>query len=384
MRTQTAAQYFQEADSRTSLDRCLTLYKDRRVLLTGHSGFKGGWLAVWLENLGAEVLGVSLDPPGTPSMYDTLRIGNLIAERRVDIRDFTALHKIMRDFAPEVVLHLAALSLVRPSYVDPLATLGTNVMGTANVLEACRRTPSVRSIVIVTSDKCYRNNEWVWAYRENDPMGGHDPYSAGKGCAELITASFSDSFFSAEEYGRKHHVAVASVRAGNAVGGGDWGTDRLIPDCFRALHEGRSVRIRYPSAVRPWQHVLECAGGYLMLGASLLEQGPRFTGPWNFAPIDMGDIWPVERIVKELCGLWGNGNYEIDSAEQPHEAHMLCLDCTKAAIELGWRPRWRVAQALRETAAWYRAWSDDPSPEHMREVTLSQIHRYLQTHAHAQ
>jgi CDP-glucose 4,6-dehydratase len=369
------------ADSRTSLEHCLALYKNRRVLLTGHTGFKGSWLALWLDSLGAEVLGLSLDPPGAPSMYETLRLDALVAERRVDIRDFAALHGVMRDFAPDIVLHLAALALVRPSYVAPLTTLDTNVMGTANVLEACRLTPSVRSVVIVTSDKCYRNNEWVWGYRENDPMGGHDPYSASKGCAELVTASFTASFFPAGEYGRKHHVAVASVRAGNAVGGGDWGADRLVPDCIRALHEGRPVRIRYPSAVRPWQHVLECAAGYLMLGASLLECGPRFSGPWNLAPIDMGDIWPVERVVGELCRLWGGGIRETDGAEQPHEAHMLCLDCTKAAVELGWRPRLCTAQALRETAAWYRAWSDDPSPEHMREVTLGQIRDYMRTNA---
>jgi len=252
-------------------------------------------------------------------------------------------------------------------------------MGTANLLEACRLTPSVRSIVIVTSDKCYRNNEWVWGYRENDPMGGYDPYSASKGCAELVTAAYIKSFFNQAEYGKAHHTAVASARAGNAIGGGDWGLDRLIPDCFRALHQGKNIHIRFPSAVRPWQHVMECLSGYLMLGAKLFEQGPRYGCGWNFAPMDMGDIWPVERVVKHICKLWSGGQYTIDTNPQPHEAHMLCLDCTKANIELDWRPRYRVAKALQETVSWYKAWSDNPAPEHMREVTTRQIEAYMNT-----
>jgi CDP-glucose 4,6-dehydratase len=362
----------------------LQLYSKRRVLLTGHTGFKGSWLALWLRELGAEVLGVSLDPPGTPSMHEMLRLGELIQNRRSDIRDFAALRDAFLDFQPEVVLHLAALSLVRPSYKDPLASLHTNIMGTANVLEACRQTPSVRATVIVTSDKCYRNNEWVWGYRENDPMGGHDPYSASKGCAELVTTSYIKSFFPQNSYGNSHNVAVASARAGNAIGGGDWGTDRLIPDCFRALHKGESIHIRYPTAVRPWQHVLECLHGYLLLGAKLLDEGPKYGCGWNFAPMDMGDIWPVERVVKFICELWGKGRYVIDGGAQPHEAHMLCLDCTKANIELGWRPRWRVARALRETTAWYRAWTDNPSAARMRDVTLRQIEEYMNTPSEAE
>jgi CDP-glucose 4,6-dehydratase len=355
------------------------LYKGRRVLLTGHTGFKGSWLALWLQKLGAEVLGISLQPPSTPSMYETLRLEELVQGRCLDINDFTMLCAAFHDFQPEIVFHLAALALVRPSYKDPLATLHTNIMGTANVLEACRRTPSVRSVVIVTSDKCYRNNEWVWSYRENDPMGGHDPYSAGKGCAELLTTSYIKSFFPQEGYGNSHNTAVASARAGNAVGGGDWGTDRLIPDCFRSLCAGECIHIRYPAAVRPWQHVLDCLHGYLLLGAKLLEEGPKYGCGWNFAPMDTGDIWPVERVVEYICGLWNKGQYVVDGGAHPHEAHMLRLDCTKAAVELRWRPRRRVAEALRVTTAWYRAWADDSSPAHMRDVTLRQIEEYMNT-----
>jgi CDP-glucose 4,6-dehydratase len=310
-------------------------------------------------------------------MFQALRMEEVITSRHLDVNDFPRLLQSVQAFQPEVVMHLAALSLVRPSYKTPLDTLNTNIMGTARLLEACRLTPSVRSIVIVTSDKCYRNNEWVWGYRENDPMGGHDPYSASKGCAELLSASYTKSFFHPAEYGKSHHTALASARAGNAIGGGDWGLDRLIPDCFRALHQGQSIHIRYPTAVRPWQHAMECLSGYLMLGAMLCEQGPKYGCGWNFAPMDMGDIWPVERVVKYICKLWGGGQYTIDAGVQPHEAHMLCLDCTKANIELGWRPRYRVAKALRETVAWYKAWSDNPAPERMREITAQQIEAYM-------
>ena len=362
-----------------TLEHMQAIFNGRRVLVTGSTGFKGSWLCLWLRHMGAEVLGIGLEPPSEPSMHQALRLREVVRHERVDIRQLPHLEMCVQDFQPEIVLHLAAQALVRPSYEDPINTLQTNVMGTAHLLEACRKCPAVRAVVIVTSDKCYRNNEWVWGYRENDPMGGHDPYSASKGCAELITTSYIKSFFGLGDYGKTHHVAVASARAGNAIGGGDWGKDRLIPDCFRALHEGQPIHIRYPSAVRPWQHALECLSGYLQLAARLYTDGPKYGCGWNFAPIDMGDVWPVERVVRRICSLWGDGSYVVDKGAQPHEAHMLCLDCTKANIELGWRPRYKVAEALDTTVAWYREWSRNPDPEHMRAFTLGQIDAYVAT-----
>lgn len=361
------------------LQRALGFYSGKRVLVTGHTGFKGAWLVLWLRNAGADVLGVSLDPPGAPSMHAALALDEIIAGRRVDVADYPELAGVVSGFQPETVFHLAAQSLVRPSYQDPLHTFNANVMGTACLLEACRGTPSVRSIVIVTSDKCYRNNEWLWGYRETDPMGGHDPYSASKGCAELVTAAYRQSYFPASEYGRTHTVAVASARAGNVIGGGDWAVDRLLPDCFRALQEGRSIRLRYPDAVRPWQHVLESLSGYLMLGARLLEHGPVYASGWNFAPLDRDEVWPVARVVDYVCALWGGGSYEVEASGQPHEAGMLCLDASKACAELGWRSRYTVAQALEATIRWYREWARNPDPKHMREYTLRQIQEYAAT-----
>lgn len=360
-----------------NLQEIIHTYRGRRVLVTGATGFKGSWLCLWLQHMGADVLGIGLEPPSTPSMHMALELHKQVPTRRVDIKNQADITTCIQTFRPEIILHLAAQALVRPSYADPINTLNTNIMGTAHILEAARQCDSIRAVVIVTSDKCYRNNEWVWGYRENDPMGGHDPYSASKGCAELVTASYIKSFFAQETYGRTHHVAVASARAGNAIGGGDWGKDRLIPDCFRALHESKPIHIRYPSAVRPWQHALECLSGYLLLGARLYEEGPRYGCGWNFAPIDMGDVWPVERVVKRICSLWGSGSYVVDSGVQPHEAHMLCLDCTKANIELGWRPRYKVTQALDVTVEWYRQWSACPDPAHMRAVTIQQIEEYI-------
>ena len=360
-----------------NLQEIIHTYRGRRVLVTGATGFKGSWLCLWLQHMGADVLGIGLEPPSTPSMHMALELDKQVPTHRVDIKNQADITTCIQTFRPEIILHLAAQALVRPSYADPINTLNTNIMGTAHILEAARQCDSIRAVVIVTSDKCYRNNEWVWGYRENDPMGGHDPYSASKGCAELVTASYIKSFFAQETYGRTHHVAVASARAGNAIGGGAWGKDRLIPACFRALHEGKPIHIRYPSAVRPWQHALECLSGYLLLGARLYEEGPRYGCGWNFAPIDMGDVWPVERVVKRICSLWGSGSYVVDSGVQPHEAHMLCLDCTKANIELGWRPRYKVAQALDVTVEWYRQWSACPDPAHMRAVTIQQIEEYI-------
>ena len=287
-----------------NLQEIIHTYRGRRVLVTGATGFKGSWLCLWLQHMGADVLGIGLEPPSTPSMHMALELDKQVPTRRVDIKNQADITTCIQTFRPEIILHLAAQALVRPSYADPINTLNTNIMGTAHILEAARQCDSIRAVVIVTSDKCYRNNEWVWGYRENDPMGGHDPYSASKGCAELVTASYIKSFFAQETYGRTHHVAVASARAGNAIGGGDWGKDRLIPDCFRALHESKPIHIRYPSAVRPWQHALECLSGYLLLGARLYEEGPRYGCGWNFAPIDMGDVWPsVSALFGEVAAM---------------------------------------------------------------------------------
>ena len=360
-----------------NLNIVLKTYAGRRVLVTGHTGFKGCWLGLWLQQLGAQVMGVSLEPPSTPSMFKELELAAVLPGAHVSISDYGALLEVFRQFQPEVVLHLAAQALVRPSYSAPLATLQTNIMGTATLLEACRSTESVQAVVIVTSDKCYRNNEWVWGYRESDPMGGHDPYSVSKGCAELVAASYIKSFFSPQEYGFSHRVAVASARAGNAIGGGDWGTDRLVPDCIRAIQEGQPIMIRYPNAVRPWQHALECLSGYLLLGAKLLEEGPKFGCGWNFAPLRMGDVWPVERVVQYICKAWGEGSYVVADGHQPHEAHMLCLDCTKANIELEWRPRYEVEEALQTTVAWYKEWARHPGTAAMRKFTVNQIMAYM-------
>lgn len=355
------------------------VYGGHRVLVTGHTGFKGAWLVHWLRILGADICGLALDPPSVPSLFEITELTSCIHDCRLNINDYTALSSVFEHFQPEIVLHLAAQSLVRPSYDDPLNTFSTNILGTAHVLEACRRTSSVKVIVCVTSDKCYRNNEWVWGYRENDPMGGFDPYSASKGCAELVIDSFINSFFTPEAYGKKHHIAIASARAGNAIGGGDWATDRLIPDCIRALHAEKIIHIRNSDSVRPWQHALECLSGYLTLGAKLWENGPKFNGGWNFSPIDSGDLWTVERIVRHICHLWPGGNYRIDKTEQPHEAHLLNLDSTKANILLKWRPRYNIEKALLETVNWYREWNIDPSSEHMIRITQDQIESYMCT-----
>jgi len=354
-------------------------YLGRRVLVTGHSGFKGTWLAVWLARLGADVHGLSLDAPSKPFMADLVGLDGIVPGKRVDIRDAAATAAAMAAADPEVVFHLAAQPLVRPSYDDPLATFDTNVMGTAAVLAACRTLPALRAVVVVTSDKCYRNNEWCWGYREADPLGGHDPYSASKGCAEIVAGSFAASFFPAAAYGKTHRVALATGRAGNAIGGGDFGAYRLVPDCVRAFAAGAPVRLRYPEAVRPWQHVLECLSGYLTLGARLLEDGPSFGGGWNFGPLPTADVWDVRRVVETVATLWGGGHCEVEPGEHPHEAGQLRLDCAKAMTHLGWRPRYDVETALRATMRWYRAWKDGAGPAALLELTRQQIHEYEET-----
>lgn len=355
-----------------SMSDLAAFYRGKRVLVTGHTGFKGAWLTLWLEHMGAKVIGYSLDPPSDPYLFGVLGLDAGISHNLADIRDMGRLSAVFAEHAPEVVIHMAAQPLVRLSYAEPRLTYETNVMGTVNVLEAVRATPSVRVAVNVTSDKCYENREWVWGYRENDPMGGHDPYSSSKGCAELAAGAWLRSFFPPSEHGRSHHVALASVRAGNVIGGGDWGLDRLLPDCMRAFAKGEEVVIRNPGATRPWQHVLEPLSGYLTL-AMRLAGDPSLAGGWNFGPTDE-DVATVADVVGRVAELWDGGKWRVDDSPQVHEARLLKLDCSKARFDLGWNARWGLAAALEETTAWYRRFYSGDTD--MKAFTQDQIERH--------
>ncbi len=328
------------------------IYKNKRVLVTGHTGFKGSWLVLWLLKMGANVFGYSLDIPTDPNHHEIL---NLDFETiSGDIRDLEKLRKAIESFQPDIVIHMAAQSLVRKSYESPVETFETNVIGTVNLFEACRRIESVRAIVNVTSDKCYKNREWVWGYRENDPVGGHDPYSASKGCAEIVTESYRKSFFPLDNYKKTHQTLVASVRAGNVIGGGDWGDDRLVPDIMRAASQNKKIHIRNPHATRPWQHVLEPLSGYLLLGQKLLEGEREFSGAWNFGPSVDGHR-KVLSVIKELHKNWSNIDYKIRADEKnPHEANLLKLDCSKAHAKLKWKSVWESSTTFAKTAQWYK------------------------------
>lgn len=351
-------------------------WRDKRVFLTGHTGFKGAWLALWLKKLGAEVYGFSLEPPSSPNLFDLARVQNdMVADVRADLRDSGLVATALTDANPHIVLHLAAQSLVRPSYDDPLGTFATNVMGTAHVLEAARRCASVRAVVIVTTDKCYENQEWVYPYREVDRLGGHDPYSASKACAELVTACWRQSFPGMDGMSAPH---IASARAGNVIGAGDWANDRLLPDCSRAFSQGNPVRLRYPHAVRPWQHVLEPLAGYLLLAESLCsEKGSDFAQAWNFGP-DANSDAPVGKVAQDVAAFWGQGaRVEIEnSPKNPHEAGLLRLDSTLARLRLEWRPRWPLARALSETVSGYKLHAEGGD---LRALVLAQIDAYLAT-----
>jgi CDP-glucose 4,6-dehydratase len=362
---------------RTGMGPFGNTYRGKRVLITGHTGFKGAWLALWLKELGAEVLGYSLEPPTVPNFFEAIGLEEAIISVRGDIRDESHLFSVFRQFKPEFVFHLAAQSLVRLSYQEPQLTYMTNVMGTVNVLEAIRRTKTVRVAVVVTSDKCYENQEWVYGYREIDPMGGYDPYSSSKGCAELVTAAYTRSFFNPENYHR-HQVAVASVRAGNVIGGGDWGADRLIPDCIRALSRGEAVVIRHPDAVRPWQYIMEPLSGYLWLGAEMYAQGSKFNGAWNFGP-EGEDMLTVREIVELTISLWGKGTYRVDNADHPHEAALLRLDCSKAHQRLRWRPVYNIYAAMEQTIGWYKRFYEDTasSAGARYDFSVEQIKEYV-------
>lgn len=329
-----------------------SIYKNKKVLITGHTGFKGSWLALWLIKMGADVIGYSLTPPTKPSHFELLNLD--IDSYIADIRNKEKLIEVFKKTKPEIVFHLAAQPLVRLSYKEPIETLETNIIGTANVFEACKLTDSVRAVLNITSDKCYENKEWIWGYRENDPMGGYDPYSVSKGCSELITSSYRNSFFNINEYGKSHNILLASCRAGNVIGGGDWAVDRLLPDIVKAASKGESVEIRSPYSTRPWQHVLEPLSGYLLLGQQLLEGKQDFADAWNFGPID-SEILSVKSVVEISQKSWDSVNIKMLNLEKKlHEANMLKLDCSKASTSLDWKPVWNSKTAIQMTIKWYK------------------------------
>lgn len=347
-------------------------WRDKRVLLTGHTGFKGSWLSLWLQSLGAQVTGYALAPPTNPSLFEMADVAQGMTHVIGDIRDLAKLQAVFAEHQPEIVIHMAAQPLVRYSYQNPVETYSTNVMGTVHLLEAVRNTPGVKAVVNITTDKCYENKEWVWGYRENEPMGGFDPYSNSKGCAELVSAAYRSSFFNANNYAQ-HGVATATVRAGNVIGGGDWAQDRLIPDILAAFEQGRKVDIRNPHAIRPWQHVMEPLRGYLTLAEQLFEHGPSFGEGWNFGPNDE-DAKPVGWIVEQMAALWGaDAQWQIDTGEHPHEAHYLKLDISKARSRLDWHPALRLKDALALIIDWSK---QREAGANMRQITLAQLQAY--------
>ena len=347
-------------------------WKDKSVFLTGHTGFKGGWLSLWLQQLGARITGYALDPPSDPSLFAVAKAGQGMESIIADVRDLEKLKSAIACVKPQIVIHMAAQSLVRHSYEAPVETYATNVMGTVNLLEAVRGCDSVRSVVCVTSDKCYENKEWVWGYREDEAMGGYDPYSNSKGCSELVVSAYRSSFFNALAY-EQHHVGVASGRAGNVIGGGDWAENRLVPDLMRAFSEGKKPVIRNPMAIRPWQHVLEPLAGYMLLAEKLHNEGPKFAEGWNFGPDD-GDVRSVQYIADHLAKGWGKGtSWVLDKGAHPHEARTLRLDCAKAKARLGWEPVWDLDTTLEKILSWHKAFAEKKD---MREVCLEQIASY--------
>lgn len=341
---------------------------DRSVFLTGHTGFKGGWIALWLTHMGARVHGYSLPPPTTSNFFTETRLADRLATSTIgDIRDLAAISEAMKRSEPSVVIHMAAQPLVRKSYAAPVETFETNVMGTVNLLEAARRSETLQAIINITTDKCYENQEWIWPYREDDRLGGHDPYSNSKACAELATVAYRNSFLA------QTSIKLATVRAGNVIGGGDWAEDRLIPDFLRAIDAGETLRIRSPQAIRPWQHVLEPLSGYLLLAEKLVGDDADFTEGWNFGPDD-SDTKTVSWIVEHLCSKIPGSRWELEGTPQPHEAGLLKLDSSKARSRLEWSPRWRLETALNKTIEWHLAWKEG---QPMADYSIQQLDSYL-------
>jgi CDP-glucose 4,6-dehydratase len=350
-----------------------SFWQGKRVFITGHTGFKGSWLTLWLHSMGAVLKGFSLNPPTEPSLYQCAAVNSVIDSTIGDIRDFDKLYSAINEFKPEIVFHMAAQPLVRLSYDEPIETYSTNVMGTVHLLEAVKRVGGVKAVINITSDKCYENREWVWGYRENEAMGGYDPYSNSKGCAELVASSYRNSFFNEKDYG-KHGVALASVRAGNVIGGGDWAKDRLIPDILRSFENQQTVIIRNPHAIRPWQHVLEPLSGYIIIAQRLYSEGPAFAEGWNFGPRE-DDAMPVQFIVETMVKIWGDdAAWQLDGADHPHEAHYLKLDCSKARSRLQWQPRWDLVETLGRIVRWHKAWI---AGEDMLVLTQREINEYM-------
>lgn len=350
-------------------------YKGKRVLVTGHTGFKGSWLSIWLHELGAEVIGVAKDPFSERDNYVLSEIGSkLRADIRADIRDGEEMKKIFAKYQPEIVFHLAAQPLVRLSYDIPVETYETNVIGTINIMEAIRTTDSVKVGVMITTDKCYENKEQIWGYRENEPMGGYDPYSSSKGCCEIAISSWRRSFFNPIDYGKKHHVALASVRAGNVIGGGDWSLDRIIPDCIKALEAGKPIDIRSPRSIRPWQHVLEPLSGYMLLASKMWNEPTKYSEGWNFGP-RMESVTPVWDVASMVIMNYGNGELrDLSDPNALHEAKLLMLDITKAQVKLGWEPRMNISQCIELVVDWYKKYN---STDNVYALCVDEINKYL-------
>lgn len=343
-------------------------WKKKTVFLTGHTGFKGGWIAHCLHELGASVHGYSLEPPTQPNFFTETQLQKILANSTIgDIRDIEVLTSALKIAKPNIIIHMAAQPLVRKSYNIPVETFATNVMGTINVLEAARQVDTTKAIINVTTDKCYENKDWYWPYRENDRLGGHDPYSASKACAEMAAAAYQKSFLA------DVNIHLASVRAGNVIGGGDWAIDRLIPDFFKGLDAGKTMTVRSPNAVRPWQHVLEPLWGYLLLAEKLYTEGKAFAEAWNFGP-EESDAKPVSWIVEQLCMSNSQAKWQIENIKQPHESDLLKLDSNKAKARLGWIPRWNLKTALNKTIEWHQAWQ---KKDDMAAITSAQIQAYI-------